>query len=159
VTPVRVLGIDPGLAGGLAVVEVIDGAAPMLVEAADVPTAGDGAKRRVDVAGVRDFIARHKPALALIERAGSMPRQGLSSTFVYARAAGALEATVVLCGIPVEVVEPSSWKKFFRIPGKDKERARQLALEKFPAAHSSLARKRDHGRAEASLIALYGVRR
>jgi crossover junction endodeoxyribonuclease RuvC len=45
------------------------------------------------------------------------------------------------------------------LPGKDKERARQLALEKFPGAHAALSRRRDHGRAEASLLALYGLRR
>jgi hypothetical protein len=30
-------------------------------------------------------------------------------------------------------------------------------LQLFPAAHAVFARKKDHGRAEASLIALYGM--
>jgi hypothetical protein len=60
--------------------------------------------------------------------------------------------------IPVEIVEPSVWKRFWRLPGKDKESARQKALQLFPAAHAALARKKDHGRAEASLIALYGAK-
>jgi hypothetical protein len=41
--------------------------------------------------------------------------------------------------------------------GGDKEGARQRALMLFPAAHSLLARKMDHGRGEAALIALAGV--
>jgi len=36
--------------------------------------------------------------------------------------------------------------------------ARERALELFPSAHVALARKKDHGRAEAMLIALYGLR-
>jgi len=43
--------------------------------------------------------------------------------------------------------------------GKDKESARQKAIQLFPDAHAMLARKGWHGRAEASLIALYGVER
>jgi hypothetical protein len=43
-------------------------------------------------------------------------------------------------------------------PVYGKNNARKgLALQLFPAAHATLARKKDHGRAEASLIALYGA--
>jgi crossover junction endodeoxyribonuclease RuvC len=44
------------------------------------------------------------------------------------------------------------WKRSFGVPGKDKEAARQRALELFPAAHGLFARKRGHGRAEAALM-------
>jgi hypothetical protein len=36
----RILGIDPGVRGGLAIVEVNNGVAPKLVDAIDVPTVG-----------------------------------------------------------------------------------------------------------------------
>jgi hypothetical protein len=36
-----VVGIDPGIRGGLAIVAVEDGAAPRLVAAIDVPVIGD----------------------------------------------------------------------------------------------------------------------
>ena len=55
------LGIDPGIHGGLAVIAMEDGAAPRLVEAIDVPVVGTGAKERVDVAAIRNFIDWHKP--------------------------------------------------------------------------------------------------
>jgi crossover junction endodeoxyribonuclease RuvC len=158
-TAMKIVGIDPGICGGLSVVEVSDGAAPMLVECVDIPVIGSGAKERVDVAGIRNFIEEHKPARALIERAQAMPRQGASSGFEYGRAVGAIEATIALCSIPVEIIEPSAWKRHWRLPGKDKESGRQKALQLFPGAHAALARKRDHGRAEATLIALYGARR
>jgi antirestriction protein ArdC len=81
-------------------------------------------------------------------------KQGASSGFKYGRATGAIEAVIACCGIPMTVVEPSLWKKHHRLRGDDKEGGRQLALMLFPAAHALLARKRDHGRAEAALIAL-----
>jgi Holliday junction resolvasome RuvABC endonuclease subunit len=152
------LGVDPGIHGGLAVVAVVDGAAPQLVEAIDIPVIGTGAKERVDVAAIRAFIERHQPIRALIERAQAMPKQGASSGFKYGRAVGAIEAAIALRSIPVEILEPSMWKRFWRLQGKDKEGGRQQALQLFPAAHAALARKKDHGRAEASLIALYGAR-
>ena len=150
----QVLGVDPGISGGLAVVTIEDGAASRLVEAIDIPVVGAGAKERVDVAAIRNFIDRHKPIRALIERAQAMPKQGASSGFKYGRAVGAIEATIALCSIPVEIVEPTAWKRFWKLPGKDKEGARQKALQLFPTAHAALARKKD----EASLIALYGAR-
>ena len=129
----------------------------MLVECTDIPVIGSGAKERVDVAAIRNFIDQHRPIRALIERAQAMPKQGASSGFKYGRAVGAIEATIALCSIPMEIIEPSAWKRFWKLPGKDKESGRQKALQLFPAAHAALARKKDHGRAEASLIALFGV--
>ena len=141
----------------LAVVAIANGAAPVLVECIDIPVVGTGAKERVDVAAIRNFIDRHRPVRTLIERAQAMPRQGSSSGFKYGRAVGAIEATVALCSIPMEIVEPSAWKRFWHLPGKDKEAARQKAVQLFPGAHAVLARKRDHGRSEAMLVALYGA--
>jgi crossover junction endodeoxyribonuclease RuvC len=128
------------------------------LDAVDIPVVGVGAKERVDVIAVRAWLAQHQPSFCCIERAQAMPRQGASSGFKYGRATGALESAVMLCAIPLEIVEPTAWKKFWKLPPKDKERSRQRALELFPSAHALLARKMDHGRAEAALIALYGLR-
>jgi len=154
---VKVLGIDPGVRGGLAIIEINDGATPQLIDAIDIPVAGTGAKERVDVLATRTWIAAHKPDHAMIERAQAMPKQGASSGFKYGRATGALEAVIVCCEVPMTVIEPSAWKKFHQLRGGDKEGGRQRALQLFPAAHALLARKKDHGRGEAALIALAGV--
>jgi crossover junction endodeoxyribonuclease RuvC len=152
----RILGVDPGVKGGLAIIELAD--MPVVVDAIDIPTIGSGAKERVDVIDISTWVALLRPAFAFIERAQAMPRQGASSGFKFGRATGAIEAAIALSGLPVEIVEPSVWKRALRLPGKDKEAARQRALELFPGAHSLLARKRDHGRAEAILIAMFGSR-
>ena len=152
-----VLGNDPGIRGGFAIVAVNNGAAPRLIDAIDIPVTGVGAKERVDVLELRTWAEMHKPQHAFVERAQAMPKQGASSGFKYGRAVGALEATLAYCEIPLTIIEPTAWKNFHRLRGSDKELSRQRALQLFPAAHALLARKKDHGRAEAALIALYGA--
>jgi Holliday junction resolvasome RuvABC endonuclease subunit len=156
---VKILGVDPGIRGGLAIVSINDGAAPQLVDATDIPVTGVGAKERVDVLAIRTWIMAHQPQHAFIERAQAMPKQGASSGFKYGRATGALEGVLACCEIPTTIVEPALWKKACQLRGGDKEAARQRALQLFPTAHALLARRKDHGRAEAALMALYGASR
>jgi Holliday junction resolvasome RuvABC endonuclease subunit len=135
----KILAIDPGaVSGGCAMVEINNGAAPQLIDAIDLPVIGAGAKQRVDVLALRDWIHHHKPDHAYIERGQAMPRQGASSGFKFGRGCGALEATIILCEVPMTIVEPTAWKKFHGLHGKDKEGARQRALQLFPAAHALL---------------------
>jgi crossover junction endodeoxyribonuclease RuvC len=153
---VKILGIDPGLSGALAIVERIDGIAT-LIDCIDVPVTDTERRRRVDCISVAEWIARHGPACAVIEVAQSMPRQGVASTFAYGRAAGSVEAIVALHRIPITFVQAASWKRKLHLAGRDKEQARALALRLFPRQHALLARKADHHRAEAALLALIGT--
>ena len=122
------------------------------------PTVGDGARERVDAAAVRD--GQHIQAGIRSDReGGSHPRKAVKR-IKYGRSVGALEAAVVLSAIPLQIVEPTAWEALWRLPGKDKERARQKALEIFPAAHGVLARKKDHGKVKfASLRSTEFARR
>jgi crossover junction endodeoxyribonuclease RuvC len=155
----RVCGIDPGVRGGLAIVAIENGTAPALIACIDIPVAGTGAKERVDPIAIRDWVLTHRPEHAFIERAQALPHQGSSSGFKYGRAVGAIEAAIMLAGVPLTIVEPSAWKKFHSLRGKDKEGSRQRALMLFPSAHAMLARRKDHGRADSALIALFGIER
>ena len=151
----RLMGIDPGIHGGIALVLFEPDRAPQLLAVADIPVVGIGAKERVDALALRDWIRAQQPQHAVIERTQAMPKQGASSGFKYGRATGSLEAVIACCEIPTTIIEPTAWKRFHNLPrGADKELSRQRALQLFPAAHSLLARKKDHGRGEAALIAL-----
>ena len=147
----RYLGIDPGLSGALAIVETINGL-PTLVDAIDMPATGTGAKARVDIIAAAQWIAKHAPSMAYVERGQAFPGQGASSGFSYGRAVGSIEAAVTLCQIPMTLVEASVWKRRLHLPGKDKEAARQRAMQLWPSQHALLALKKWHGRAEAALI-------
>jgi hypothetical protein len=59
----RVLGVDPGICGGLAIVQLLDGN-PRLIDAVDMPVVGVGAKERVDACSARvDSYARPRSRL------------------------------------------------------------------------------------------------
>lgn len=158
----RILGIDPGLSGGVAILITggdLDGPCRCW-GAIDIPTMGEDVKRRVDAKEFERFIRAGIPDHAVIERAGIMPSQGASSGFRYGRAVGALEAVVHCCNVPLAIVEPQAWKKHFGLPGKlkatdAKEQARLAALRVLPSAAEFFKLKKDHGKAEALLIAMW----
>jgi crossover junction endodeoxyribonuclease RuvC len=152
----RIVGVDPGLSGACALLEIANGDTT-LVEVIDAPIIGSGAKQSVDVILLQEWLQRHGPHHAFLERAQAMPRQGASSGFKYGRVVGAIEATLMLCAVPLIIVEPSKWKRHFHLQGADKEGARGLVIRLHPERHHAFARKMDHGRAEAVLIALYGA--
>ena len=152
----RILGIDPGLTGAFALLEVTD-STTVLVDVIDVPIIGSGAKQSVDVIQLQEWLLCHAPHCAFLERAQAMPKQGASSGFKYGRVVGALEAVLTVSAIAITMIEPSKWKRHFHLQGADKEGARGLVIRSYPGQHHFFARKKDHGRAEAVLIALYGA--
>ena len=141
-----ILGIDPGITGGIAAL-YLDGR----IEAFDIPTA-DGS---VDVDALVRRIREHVPRLAIIERASAMPKQGVASTFKFGTAYGALLAVTALCEIPTHLVSPRKWKTHFALDS-DKEKSRALAIRLWPGC-GFFSRVKDHGRAEAALLARYGA--
>ncbi|WP_292532290.1 hypothetical protein [Methylocystis sp.] len=148
-TPSCILGVDPGLSGAVAFYFVD---APHLVAAEDMPTV-DGA---IDVATLASRIRQMQPGLAVIERVAAMPKQGVASTFKFGAAYGALLGVVGALSIPSILVTPPKWKKHFAL-NSDKETSRALALRLWPARSDLFERKKDHGRAEAALLARYGA--
>jgi crossover junction endodeoxyribonuclease RuvC len=140
----RILGIDPGVTGGIAVLSET-------IEVHDIPVAGGEINIDELVRIVRDA----KPDMAIIERASSRPGQGVSSTFKYGVAYGMLRAIVGMCEIPSHLVTPTVWKRHFKLSA-DKEKSRALAIRLWPGC-GFFSHKKDHGRSEAALIARYGV--
>jgi crossover junction endodeoxyribonuclease RuvC len=141
-----ILGIDPGIIGGVALLSS-DGR----IDAFDIPNvAGE-----VDVDMLVSCIRAMRPAMAVIERASAMPKQGVASTFKYGVAYGSLRTFVALCDIPCHLVTPGKWKHHFALDA-DKEKSRALAIRLWPGC-GHFARKKDHGRAEATLIARFGA--
>jgi crossover junction endodeoxyribonuclease RuvC len=151
----RILGIDPGATvGGWAVLDQYG----QIVSAGDVPIAGTGAQRMVSAPLFAAIIDRFAPARAVIERVGPMPRQGVSSMFRFGRGLGVTEGVLGAQSVPISYVSPTVWKRHFGL-GRDKEQARQKAIELWPTSAIALfGRRKDHGRAEACLITRWSLR-
>jgi hypothetical protein len=147
--PRCILGIDPGISGAIAFFFPDH---PERVACEDVPIAAGN----IDAVTLAARIAIMAPDVVIIEQVGAMPGQGVSSMFKFGRAFGTVIGVVGALKLPLHMVAPSRWKSHFRLSA-DKEEARALALRTFPACGGQFQRKKDHGRAEAALIARYGA--
>jgi len=162
-----IIGIDPGLSGAIALIERIDG--EIRLEVFDVPIhqikRGKSAKKELDahtLAGIflRGSLRKPQPYHAFIERVGAMPGQGVSSMFAFGKVYGAMLACVACFGLPYTLVTPVAWKKATGVPvgeGASKDGSRARASQLMPQHASLWARVKDDGRAEAALIAYYGL--
>ena len=94
-------------------------------------------------------------AMIFIEQVFGMPQQGISSTSKFMRAAGCIEAVAQLLNHPVIFVTPQIWKKHHHLIKTEKIASLELARAKWPQA--PLTKMKHHNRAEALLIAAYGL--
>ena len=155
-----ILGIDPGASGALA---LLDPDTHEVAEVWDMPT------HTIKVAGrdrktldthqlaaiVRDV--RGQVGYAVLEEVSSMPKQGVASTFAFGRASMAPEMALAALQIPYQLVRPNVWKRIMKVSG-DKDEARRRASQIMPGSARHWPRKQDDGRAEAALLAAYGLK-
>jgi crossover junction endodeoxyribonuclease RuvC len=149
-----ILGIDPGKTGALALLQP-DGL--LMIE--DVPVFKIGSKTTVDhyaLARVIDNWSPLKPVVWL-EQVGTRPGEGSVGAFDFGRTYGILLGVCAAHFLTVNLVTPASWKVAMKVKG-DKDESRAAACTMFPRQSVLFARKKDDGRAEAALIAAYGVR-
>lgn len=147
-----VAGFDPGLDGGWACVRS-DG---KLLATDMLPVAGVGTKRMISAPLLFDALRQWNADVAIVELVSAMPKQGVSSSFRFGQAVGVVKGVVGSLLLPLEEVSAAKWKKHFGL-SSDKEASRALALKRWPDKASLFARKMDHQRAEAALIALYYI--
>ena len=130
----RVLGIDPGLSGGFA---VVDGSGK-LISAGNFPThtvqKSGTASTQLDGRALADAIKATKATHAFVEVVSSRPRQ--AGQVQFGINCGLVHGILHASGIPFELVAPASWKSVYGIKrGEDetkadtKNQARQLAMD------------------------------
>lgn len=143
------IGIDPGKAGGYAVIDEY----------------GVRAYPWDDVFFVSDMnalLARHEGIVSAVERVGAMPGQGVTSMFNFGKNAGYIEGVLSGLGIPYQLVPPAKWKKEFSLIGKDKKASIATCHKLFPdldLKRTERCRTDSDGKAEATLLAEYARRK
>jgi hypothetical protein len=148
--PFVILAIDPGLTGALAFY-IPD--APSRVSVEDMPVV-DGEVNSIEL---RSMILKWRPNVAVIERVNPMPRDGVRQAWRFSAAYTTARVICLSLEIPTSLVTPAQWKKEMKVQGgpKGKEQCRALAIRTFPYCALEFSRKKDAGRAEAALLALY----
>lgn len=148
----RVLGIDPGAGGALALIE------GHTLALHDMPSLkvrrGKSDKAEVDGHSLWRLLSDLSPDVAYLEQVGGMMGQAAGSAFNFGRAAAAPEYLCIAAGIRLVRVPPARWKRGLRLAsGKDEMRAAAMRL--WPAMADTFAKRRVDF-AEAALIAEYG---
>lgn len=166
-----IIGIDPGQTG--AICSMVDGRAIAL---RDMPTCAKlhGKGQEVNAAELASILMEMKAgyprAEVVLEQVGNMARrrknafgvvinaqQGSSSMFSFGDSFGVIRGVCGALQLPIHRVRPEWWKKKAGLIGKEKDAARTLAIQLHPEIADMLTRKKDTGRADAILIARFGL--
>jgi crossover junction endodeoxyribonuclease RuvC len=143
-----IVGIDPGVTGGLAVIHKgrLSGVEPMPVH--------DG---RADGMGIDELLTLWEPDAVYLEDTQPMPKNGSIASFSLGLNTGIVIGAVTANQFRLVRVRPQAWKRKMGLIGKDKSASRGLARELFPEFGDRFKRVKDDGLAEACLIARYGT--
>jgi crossover junction endodeoxyribonuclease RuvC len=152
----RILGIDPGLGGALALWD----SDLELLWVQDMPVhiikVGKSSKCVLDEVTLADWVRELLPNLAVCEWVHAMPKQGVTSVFTFGVAFGVVRGVLAALHIPVTYITPQSWQRTMKVP-QGKDGSRQRATQLLPRYGDRFVRVRDNGRSDATLIALASV--
>ena len=158
----RCIGIDLGLTGAVASVDE-RGDAQVL----DMPTVPDGKSRRIDgralILLLRQLVPVGQKPVFVIEDVRPRPNAARGTTMhsegSLMRSRGIVEGVADIMGADLRAVQPQSWKRFYALLKTEKSASLAKARTLYPSIASDLKRQKDQNRAEAVLIAHYGLRK
>ena len=147
----EVWGIDPGLGGALVFLGRDD-----FVEIHDMPVVEvSGRKRMISAVGVADILSTRE-CPCVIEKVAARPGQGVTSMFSFGMGYGIILGVVASLMRPTFHITPQQWRRELKVQS-GKDASRQRAMELYPFHSASFSRKKDDGRADALLIARWGL--
>lgn len=153
-------GIDPGLSGAIAFLDergepycggVYD--TPVV----EVPRSNGGKRHAFDLPEMASLL-RMVPADSLsvvLEQVGPMPGQGVTSMFRFGEGYGCWQGILAALGIRYVLVHPQRWQRAM-LDGVPRGDGASLIVAKRRFPKVDLHRKKDHGRADALLLAEWG---
>lgn len=166
------IGIDPGISG--AVAAVCENNALVWDLPVEVRRVGNRINKRIDPAGLQPiarsiFETSYQDIWVFLESVHATPQMGVCSSFNFGDSYGICRCFSSMFGGEVVEVTPATWKKHFglirngsRLIGalhrEHKREGLELARKLFPELSKSLALAKHDGRADALLIARYGLK-
>jgi crossover junction endodeoxyribonuclease RuvC len=140
-----ILGIDPGRFGAIALFRKDAGR----VETHDMPDT---------TAALHNFIAGLPVIrIAVVEKPFFPQMIGITNAARIAQSYGTLLGALAWCSIATQEVRPKDWKAGLNL-NSSKAASREKASQLFPDDAEQWSRVKDDGRAEAALLAWYGLR-
>jgi crossover junction endodeoxyribonuclease RuvC len=152
----KFIGIDSGLDGAVAILP--DG---ILIDTPTLTVEGKGKskKREYNVGGMVGVLRPYRVGGCALEKVHAMPGQGVTSMFSMGVGVGLWRGILTSLLVRFEQPTPQRWQKeMLDGMGKGKDASRLRAIQLFPHLADQLSRKKDHGRADALLLAEYARR-
>ena len=152
-----IVGIDPGLDGGLAALT------PDGLQLSVMPTYQAGKRRELDELQIVSWLATYalQDAMVFIEAVHAMPKQGVRSMFTFGTGWGQLRGICAGLALPYELVRPQEWQRSMLL-GQPTGSEYLVAARLWPQVNwraTERSRKPHEGLVDAALIAEYGRRR
>ena len=152
----KIIGIDPGLSGAIAILEN-----NKVLSLFDVPVMSEGKKNKRQlnsaqlVSLLKENISSDEEVAVVVEQVNAMPGQGVTSMFNFGQTFGAIKGVCAALALPIFFVRPSKWKKHFELINSSKDSSRTKAIEMYPKLSNKLTKKKDVNKSDAILIARY----
>tara|TARA_B100002051_G_C16269800_1_gene408347 strand:+ start:71 stop:562 length:492 start_codon:yes stop_codon:yes gene_type:complete len=152
----KILGIDPGLSGAIAILEN-----KKVISLFDMPVMAEGKKNKKQLNSaqlvniIKDNTVEKDEVAVVVEQVNAMPGQGVTSMFNFGQTFGAIKGVCAALKLPIFFVRPSKWKKYFELINSSKDSSRTKAIEMYPSLSSQLAKKKDVNKSDAILIARF----
>ena len=139
----KIIGIDPGLNGAIAVLQN-----NKVIQIHDVPVMTDGKKNKRQLNSaqlvklLKDNFQDEVDTVVVVEQVNAMPGQGVTSMFNFGQTFGAIKGVCAALELPIFFVRPSKWKKHFDLINSSKDSSRTKVIEMYPTLSSQLAKKK-----------------
>ena len=152
----KVIGIDPGLSGAIAVLDD-----KKVLKIIDMPVMAEGKKNKKQLNSaqlvniIKENINNNEEIAVVVEQVNAMPGQGVTSMFNFGQTFGAIKGVCAALSLPIFFVRPSKWKKYFELINSSKDSSRTKVIEMYPSLSSQLIRKKDVNKSDAILIARF----
>ena len=152
----RIIGIDPGLSGGIAVLDNLK-----IFDIYDMPIMSEGKKNKNQLNSaqlvniIKNNIISNGNTFLIVEQVSAMPGQGVTSMFNFGQTFGSIKGICAALNLPIFFVRPAKWKKHFDLINSSKDASRTKVIEMYPSISSRLSKKKDVNKADAILIARY----
>ena len=152
----RIIGIDPGLSGAIAVLDN-----NKVLKIYDMPVMAEGKKNKRQLNSaqlvniIKENIENREEINVVVEQVNAMPGQGVTSMFNFGQTFGAIKGVCAALNLPIFFIRPSKWKKYFELINSSKDSSRTKAIEMYPSIANQLAKKKDVNKSDAILIARF----
>ena len=148
----KIIGIDPGLSGAIAVLEN-----NKVLNIFDMPVMPEGKKNKRQLNSallvnlIKANIDLEEEVSVVVEQVNAMPGQGVTSMFNFGQTFGAIKGVCAALELPIFFVRPSKWKKHFELINSSKD----SSIEMYPKLSNQLSKKKDVNKSDAILIARF----